>query len=82
MPLDTRWANNREGYHPFDGEGGEYGSFEVWYNDANDTPLGEDGEPLETGWYWFACFPGCLPDGEPAGPFASSQEAYDDARDY
>src|ERR1017187_2208461 len=24
---------------------------------------------LEAGWYWWSCFPGCLPDSEPNGPF-------------
>jgi len=27
------------------------------------------------GWYWQACYPGCLPDGDPMGPFASEEEA-------
>lgn len=27
------------------------------------------------GWYWQACFPGCLPDGEPFGPFETEAEA-------
>lgn len=31
------------------------------------------------GWYWWSCCPGCLPDGDPAGPFNSSGEAYRDA---
>ena len=29
--------------------------------------------------YWF-CFPGCLPDGDPAGPFETEQAAIDDAQ--
>lgn len=33
------------------------------------------------GWFWQACFPGCLPDGEPVGPFATKQEAIEDARE-
>lgn len=33
------------------------------------------------GWYWQSCFPGCLPDGESNGPFATEAEAADDARD-
>lgn len=32
------------------------------------------------GWYWWACFPGCLPDGEANGPFDTMQEAYKDAK--
>lgn len=22
-------------------------------------------------WYWWSCFPGCLPDSDPIGPFAT-----------
>jgi hypothetical protein len=51
-----------------------------------------DGEPRESilsrlvrqheepGWYWWTCFPGCLPDEEPMGPFATEAEAIADAR--
>jgi len=40
-----------------------------------------DGDPLEEGWYWWACLPGCLPDSDPAGPFAAYDEALADAQD-
>lgn len=33
------------------------------------------------GWYWQACFPGCLPDGEPMGPFDTEAEVIADAQD-
>lgn len=33
------------------------------------------------GWFWQACFPGCLPDGDPVGPFATKAEALADARE-
>lgn len=37
-------------------------------------------DPAElAGWYWQASFPGCLPDGDPSGPFASFTLAADDA---
>jgi hypothetical protein len=32
-------------------------------------------------WYYWPCFPGCLPDGEPVGPFASEAEALADAQE-
>lgn len=32
------------------------------------------------GWYWHSCFPGCLPDGEPFGPFKTRAEALADAQ--
>jgi hypothetical protein len=31
------------------------------------------------GWYWQACFPGCLPDSDPMGPFPTEEEAMADA---
>lgn len=40
----------------------------------------DDDEPLEPGFYWWACMPGCLPDSDPQGPFESEQEAIDDAQ--
>ena len=33
------------------------------------------------GYYWWSCSPGCLPDGDAIGPFATSDEALADARD-
>ncbi len=54
------------GYHQLVAENGErYGSFKISYGYG--------------GWYWQACFPGCLPDGEPVGPFDTSLDAYHDA---
>lgn len=55
-------------YHTFPGSGG---SFELFYD--------EGGEQLKRGWYWWACFPGCLPDGEPNGPFDTREAALADA---
>jgi hypothetical protein len=31
------------------------------------------------GWYWWKCYPGCLPDGDAFGPFPTSYRAYRDA---
>ena len=46
----------------------------------------EDGavsDPADSaGWYWAAGFPGCLWDGDPMGPFASEQDAIDDANSH
>ena len=39
-----------------------------------------DGELLEPGWYWWPCFPGCLPDSDPIGPFDTEEEALADAQ--
>ena len=54
---------------------------EVFWLDA-DEQTDDEGEPLPEGWYWWACFPGCLPDSEPIGPFATEDEALADAQDF
>lgn len=41
----------------------------------------ETHEPFPSGWYYWYCLPGCLPDGEAQGPFDSEQDAIDDCRD-
>ena len=33
-----------------------------------------------TGWFFWYCLPGCLPDSEPRGPYATEQEAIDAAQ--
>ena len=52
-------------------------NIEIWYEPC-DTTIGH--EVLPKGWYWQACFPGCLPDGEPSGPFDSEREAIEDCQ--
>jgi hypothetical protein len=56
---------------------------EVWYHDGQGMAAeftDEDGEVMETGWYWWFCFPGCMPDSEPNGPFTTEAEALADAQ--
>ena len=36
---------------------------------------------LEAGYYWWWCFPGCLPDSEPIGPFKTYEEALKNVRE-
>jgi len=33
-----------------------------------------------SGWWYWSCLPGCLPDGDPMGPFDTEEEALEDAR--
>ena len=33
------------------------------------------------GWYWWLCFPGCLPDSDAVGPFDTEAEAIANATD-
>jgi hypothetical protein len=55
---------------------------EVFYdNDDKGRNFDADGEPVKAGWYWWSCFPGCLPDGDPSGPFETEAEALADARE-
>ena len=42
---------------------------------------GESIHGMQSGWYWWACFPGCLPDSEAIGPFATEAEAVADAQE-
>jgi len=57
--------------------------YEVFEHDGNSDQgtcwADVDGEPLPAGWYWWSCQPGCLPDGEPNGPYSSEAEAAADA---
>lgn len=36
----------------------------------------------EKGWYYWACFPGCLPDSDPVGPFETEEEAISEAQNW
>ena len=47
---------------------------EASYNVVN-LDHGDEYTITEAGWYWWACFPGCLPDSEAIGPFATEAEA-------
>jgi hypothetical protein len=40
-----------------------------------------DEEQITGGWYWWACFPGCMPDSDPIGPFQTEADALADAQD-
>jgi len=73
-------------WHTFETvDGQEFGSFEAFYlgNDGSAygrNHLTEEGTFAPSGWYWWPCFPGCLPDGEPIGPFETEREAIQDAQ--
>lgn len=78
-------------FYQFSGGNGQpYGSFKVFritrqnrqsWGDSGfwENDLGER-SPMRCGFYWQACFPGCLPDGDPMGPFRSEAAAIKDAR--
>lgn len=48
---------------------------EVFYADAGDLPESEDGEPSAAGWYYWFCFPGCMPDSDAFGPYDTEEDA-------
>jgi len=56
-----------------------------WYDPSYDVDAMAEGceeqELPEAGWYWWACFPGCLPDGDMVGPFETAEEATADAQE-
>jgi hypothetical protein len=65
---------------------------EIWYHDVSETGSGDcfaagtwssnlDDGPAPSGWYYWSCMPGCLPDGEPVGPFDTEDAALADAQD-
>lgn len=74
-PEEAKVFDSHAGYHQFHAEETQepFGSFEVFW-------IGERiGSP---GWYWQPCFPGCLPDGEAVGPYASSRAAHEAADEW
>jgi hypothetical protein len=54
---------------------------EVFFADAGELGEDEEGEPNEAGWYWWACFPGYLPNSLPMGPFRTRKAALENARE-
>ena len=58
---------------------------EVFYLSSTDIIsdhwVDPESERIKPGYYWWPCFPGCLPDGEPIGPFTNYNEALANARE-
>jgi len=56
-------------------------NLEIFYSDSKDQEPDtafwseEDNTPLGSGYYYWFCFPGCLPDSDPFGPFLTYLEA-------
>lgn len=54
---------------------------EIFYAKSGELQS-EDGEPcIGNGYYYWYCFPGCLPDSDPIGPFDTYAEAFAAMRD-
>lgn len=82
--LDTYRMPNAEVFYVEEGE---------WYYDDNgerhdpsdfpdeDTAEQENLTACETGYYYWYCLPGCMPDSDPHGPFETEELAIADARE-
>ena len=91
-PSEMAIFTSHEGSHEFHAEDGTtYGGFEVFFHDGghmveadenDDMPLDDWRDAESAGWYWRACMPGCIPDGEPSGPFTTSIDAFCDADEF
>lgn len=46
---------------------------------SREARIGDD-DVLHPGWYVWPCYPGCLPDGDPYGPFQNEEEALNAVR--
>lgn len=67
------------------------GVYEVPYDEAHATDTtycpscGREAESVKDtdreAWFWWSCFPGCMPDSDPVGPFETEAEALADARE-
>lgn len=69
-------------FYEFEGEHYTgYGSLETFHSARTGPDSGHwvSGETVEPGWYWWPCFPGCLPDGDAVGPFQTERDAVEDA---
>jgi len=54
---------------------------EVFYAEAGELEWEGQEEPSEAGWHYWYCFPGCMPDSDPIGPFKTEAEAIEAARE-
>lgn len=52
---------------------------EVFYLKEGEYDFG-DGEECKAGFYFWYCFPGCLPESEPWGPYPTADAAIEDCR--
>ena len=54
---------------------------EAFYNYGPGSPFWNGGADMAEGRYYWFCFPGCLPDSDPVGPFGTEAEALADAQE-
>jgi len=51
-----------------------------WMHERMSDDLDADADALAGFYYWY-CFPGCMPEGDPIGPFRLQEQAIEDMRD-
>jgi len=51
----------------------------IWYHCDDENELRLCDPTTYEGYYWWACFPGCLPDSALNGPYTTPDEAHADA---
>jgi hypothetical protein len=54
---------------------------ETFFVTGREIRNGEWPDLAEVGWYYWFCYPGCMPDGEPIGPFSTEEDAVQDFTD-
>ena len=58
------------------------GDVPLWYHIDDNDDLHPCDPATYEGYYWWACYPGCLPDSDLSGPFVTSAEAHADANSH
>lgn len=57
---------------------------EIFYLDEDEAremlTNSDENDVGQAGWYYWFCFPGCLPDSDPYGPFETEEEALAEAQ--
>lgn len=56
---------------------------EVFYWDMGDAEIetGDGIVPCQAGYYFWFCFPGCMPESDPYGPYESEEDAIEAMKD-
>ncbi len=54
--------------------------YDTWMNERLKEEIVDVGNTMQaaadlSGWYYWFCFPGCLPDSEASGPYKTEEEA-------
>lgn len=53
---------------------------EVFYHEQEPDMVDDEGEMLPSGWYYWFCMPGYMPDSDMFGPYETEEEALEEAQ--